>query len=103
MAGAEFETGLAALETLAGDCTAAMMCAEGLWWRCHRRLVSDALTAHGWEVVHVGPERVIGPSLTPPPRSCGEPFMVFEWDCALVALVIGPHSPEGALGRDSSA
>jgi uncharacterized protein (DUF488 family) len=56
MAGAEFETGLVALEMLAGDRTTAMMCAEGLWWRCHRRLVSDALTVHGWEVVHIGPD-----------------------------------------------
>jgi uncharacterized protein (DUF488 family) len=32
-----------------------MMCAEGLWWRCHRRLVSDALTVAGWEVLHIAP------------------------------------------------
>jgi uncharacterized protein (DUF488 family) len=56
MAGAEFETGLATLEMLAGNRTTAMMCAEALWWRCHRRLVSDALTVHGWEFVHIGPD-----------------------------------------------
>lgn len=32
------------------------MCAEGLWWRCHRRLICDALTVEGWEVVHIDPE-----------------------------------------------
>ena len=32
-----------------------MMCAEGLWWRCHRRLIADALTAGGWEVLHIDP------------------------------------------------
>jgi len=32
------------------------MCAEALWWRCHRRLVADALTIRGIEVRHiVGP------------------------------------------------
>lgn len=31
-----------------------MMCAEGLWWGCHRRLISDALTARGWLVVQIG-------------------------------------------------
>jgi uncharacterized protein (DUF488 family) len=31
----------------------ALMCAETLWWRCHRRMVSDALTLHGFEVVHL--------------------------------------------------
>jgi uncharacterized protein (DUF488 family) len=31
------------------------MCAEGLWWRCHRRLLSDALVARGLTVVHILP------------------------------------------------
>jgi uncharacterized protein (DUF488 family) len=31
----------------------AMMCAETLWWRCHRRLIADALTIDGFEVVHL--------------------------------------------------
>jgi uncharacterized protein (DUF488 family) len=55
MGGSEFQAGLAALETLAANRVTAMMCAEGLWWRCHRRLVSDALTTRGWQVVHIGP------------------------------------------------
>jgi uncharacterized protein (DUF488 family) len=53
MAGADFENGLEELAALATRRTTAMMCAEALWWRCHRRLVSDALTVRGWEVVHV--------------------------------------------------
>jgi uncharacterized protein (DUF488 family) len=55
MASPEFKAGLAALEALASRRPTAMMCAEALWWRCHRRLVSDALMVHGWEVVHIGP------------------------------------------------
>ena len=31
----------------------ALMCAEAQWWRCHRRLVADALLAHGAEVLHI--------------------------------------------------
>lgn len=31
----------------------ALMCAETLWWRCHRRLIADALVARGLEVVHL--------------------------------------------------
>ena len=31
----------------------AVMCAETLWWRCHRRLIADALEVDGWEVVHL--------------------------------------------------
>ena len=30
------------------------MCAEAQWWRCHRRLLSDALLARDWRVLHVG-------------------------------------------------
>jgi uncharacterized protein (DUF488 family) len=29
------------------------MCAEAVWWRCHRRLVADALVARGIEVRHI--------------------------------------------------
>ena len=32
-----------------------MMCAEAPWWRCHRRLVSDALLVRGWDVRHIMP------------------------------------------------
>jgi uncharacterized protein (DUF488 family) len=31
----------------------AFMCAETLWWRCHRRLIADALAVRGGEVVHL--------------------------------------------------
>jgi uncharacterized protein (DUF488 family) len=32
---------------------AAIMCAEAVWWRCHRQLIADVLTARGIEVRHV--------------------------------------------------
>ena len=32
---------------------AAIMCAEAVWWRCHRALISDYLKAHGVEVLHI--------------------------------------------------
>jgi uncharacterized protein (DUF488 family) len=31
----------------------AVMCAEAVWWRCHRQLVADALVARGIEVRHI--------------------------------------------------
>src|SRR5437868_48851 len=31
-----------------------VMCAEAQWWRCHRRLLADALTVRGWQVLHLG-------------------------------------------------
>ena len=66
MASAEFAGGLARLEDLARSTPTAVMCAEGPWWRCHRRLVADALTARGWEVDHVMPDgRLSRHALTP--------------------------------------
>jgi uncharacterized protein (DUF488 family) len=50
----EFEAGIARLLSLAETTgPAALMCAEAVWWRCHRGLVSDYLKAHGVEVLHI--------------------------------------------------
>jgi len=53
MATEEFAAGLFELEMIAQGSRAAIMCAEALWWRCHRRLIADALTSLGYEVRHV--------------------------------------------------
>jgi uncharacterized protein (DUF488 family) len=52
----EFRAGLERLEGLARERRAAIMCTEGDWRRCHRRLISDALAAKGWRVVHIRPD-----------------------------------------------
>jgi uncharacterized protein (DUF488 family) len=39
----------------------AIMCAEGLFWQCHRRLVSDFLTANGVTVQHIMPTGELRP------------------------------------------
>jgi uncharacterized protein (DUF488 family) len=49
----EFAAGLAELLKLAEERRTAMMCAEVLWWRCHRALISDVLRIRGVEVVHI--------------------------------------------------
>ena len=51
-----FQAGLERLEGLARERRAAVMCAEGSWRRCHRRLIADALVAGGWRVIHIGPD-----------------------------------------------
>lgn len=53
MASDEFRAALRQLEQRATT-HQAVMCAETLWWRCHRRLIADALVADGLEVVHLG-------------------------------------------------
>jgi len=49
----EFRAGIDRLETLARTQPTAFMCAERLWWSCHRRLIADLLTVRGWSVVHL--------------------------------------------------
>ncbi|HEY7070222.1 MAG TPA: DUF488 domain-containing protein [Acidimicrobiales bacterium] len=54
MATDEFRAGLAEVLATAETSRTAIMCAETLWWRCHRRLVSDAAALlAGAEVLHV--------------------------------------------------
>jgi len=52
----EFAAGLEHLERLARERRTAIMCAEGDWRRCHRRLISDALAARSWQVFHIRPD-----------------------------------------------
>lgn len=54
MSSPEFAAALAALEALGAERTTSIMCAEAQWWRCHRRLISDALVVRGWTVLHLG-------------------------------------------------
>jgi uncharacterized protein (DUF488 family) len=53
---AEFAAALDELLVLARRLPTAVMCAELLWWRCHRRLVADALVHRGLTVVHIRDE-----------------------------------------------
>jgi uncharacterized protein (DUF488 family) len=50
---AEFENAMAELIALAENSRTAYMCAERVYFRCHRMLVSDWLAAHGHEVLHI--------------------------------------------------
>jgi len=53
MAAPSFRAGIDTLEALARSQPTAFMCAERLWWSCHRRLIADYLTVRGWPVVHL--------------------------------------------------
>lgn len=49
----EFKEALDELKKLANEKRTAIMCAEAVWWSCHRSLISDALKVEGWEVMHI--------------------------------------------------
>ena len=53
MSSEEFARGYERLTSLATQSRTAFMCAETLWWRCHRRLIADRLTVDGWTVTHL--------------------------------------------------
>lgn len=63
---APFAAGLALLREYGGQHRTVIMCAEAVWWRCHRRIISDYLLAAGDHVMHIlGKSHVDVASLTP--------------------------------------
>ncbi|WP_028057173.1 DUF488 domain-containing protein [Candidatus Solirubrobacter pratensis] len=62
----EFAAGLAELCALAEERPTAAMCAEAPWWRCHRRLIADRLTALGWTVCHIASDGGLAEHELPP-------------------------------------
>ncbi len=65
----EFRAGLEELQALARADRCAIMCAEAVWWRCHRRIISDYLLARGWVVEHImGLGQVVAATRTPGAR-----------------------------------
>ena len=67
--GAEFAQGLAHLRRLGARETCAIMCAESVWWQCHRRIITDYLLALGEDVFHIVSGEVPEPAkLTPDVR-----------------------------------
>jgi uncharacterized protein (DUF488 family) len=59
----EFEQAMAELILLAESSRTAYMCAERVYFRCHRMLVSDWLVAHGHEVLHIDGEGPVKPHI----------------------------------------
>ena len=48
-----FQTATRRLDHLAQAQRTVVMCAEAMWWRCHRSLIADDFKARGWEVIHL--------------------------------------------------
>jgi uncharacterized protein (DUF488 family) len=57
----EFRRGLDKLRQIAMQRRTAMMCAEAVWWKCHRSLVADLLKVQGVEVLHILGESKVEP------------------------------------------
>jgi uncharacterized protein (DUF488 family) len=74
MATSEFAGALERVQERARTRSVCLMCAEAQWWRCHRRLIADALLVRGWTVLHLG---LAGPPIT--------------HELASFAVLEGPH------------
>jgi len=62
---AGFQSGLARLRELGSVRHCVVMCAEAVWWRCHRRIITDYLLAAGEQVFHIfGPGKIVQAALT---------------------------------------
>jgi len=83
-----FREGLAELVELGSRPTAAM-CAEAVWWRCHRRIVADYLLTRGWTVLHLVP-----PALPTPHRLTAFAEIQSDGTIAYPAREEATHLPE---------
>ncbi|HEX5208225.1 MAG TPA: DUF488 domain-containing protein [Steroidobacteraceae bacterium] len=80
---AEFRAGFEELCALTDAHRCAIMCAETLWWRCHRRIIADYLLARGFEVVHIlGPGKLTPATLTPGARQSGDGGLIYPAEAA---------------------
>ena len=91
----EFRKGADRLVDLANDAgQTAIMCAEALWWRCHRALISDYLKARGIEVMHI----IDANKSDPHPYTSAARIVDGELNYRSESL---PQCSESWVGRDS--
>ena len=83
----EFQKGIDALLELAQPKRTAVMCAEALWWRCHRSLIADFLKAKGVSVIHILDAR----------KTESHPYT------SAARIVAGRLSYEGLLGAEAAS
>ncbi len=75
---AEFRAGLVELRSVAERHTCALMCAEAVWWRCHRRIIADYLIAADEPVVHIlGHGHLDRASMTPAAQKQADGTLIY--------------------------
>jgi uncharacterized protein (DUF488 family) len=73
-----FRKGLTLLRDLGHGTRCAIMCAEAVWWRCHRRIITDYLIMAGETVFHIlGPTRIDRAHLTDAARPGGNGLLTY--------------------------
>jgi uncharacterized protein (DUF488 family) len=73
-----FRTGLERLKKLGHGQAVAIMCAEAVWWRCHRRIIADYLISGSDTVFHIlGPGKIESARLTPAARKTADDVLIY--------------------------
>jgi len=76
----EFRRGFARLREAGARQRCAVMCAETLWWRCHRRIIADYLLASGEEVWHImGSGKVEPAKITPAAKPASDGSLAYPF------------------------
>lgn len=95
----EFRAGLERLLGSSAEVPCAIMCAEAVWWRCHRRIIADYLLHEGRRVLHLmGKDRIDPATLTPAARSDHE-VLVYPQGEDGTAGTAGEVAKAGTSGR----
>jgi uncharacterized protein (DUF488 family) len=77
----EFQAGLTRLRELGHARQSAIMCAEAVWWRCHRRIIADYLIAAGETVFHIlGPGHIEQARMTEAARPGPDGILTYSAD-----------------------
>ena len=99
----EFRAGLDELERLATSHVPAIMCAEAVWWRCHRRIIADYLLADGLDVRHIlTPDRIEPARLTPGAERQPDGTLCYPAATALVPAAMPAATARAYLMKLSS-
>lgn len=78
-----FRSGLSRLRALGHTRRCAVMCAEAVWWRCHRRIIADYLIAAGEAVFHImGPGDIERADQTSAARAGPHGSLIYPADCS---------------------
>ena len=73
-----FRIGLRELQDLGQARNAAIMCAEAVWWRCHRRIIADYLISQGETVFHIlSPNKIEPAHITPAAQAGSDGTLVY--------------------------
>ena len=92
-----FRSGLAQLRALGAERRCAVMCAEAVWWRCHRRIIADYLLAAGETVFHIlGKGHVEPATMTPAARLEPSGLLSYPADQSGAGVVIIASTARGS-------